>query len=96
MKVLDISRWEKQLKGCDKEKMETETITAYFGSFEAANNYLHNWVMGDENLLPFNYEYYTRHYNLESGCRYNTWGLVEMGSNETLKFWSVMLGVANA
>ena len=74
-------------------KMETETITAYFGSIDIASDYLHNWVAGDENLLPFNYEYYTRHYNWDSGCRYNTWDLVEMGSNETLKAWSKMLGI---
>ena len=76
-------------------KMEDEIITAYFDSFETANNYLHNWVMGDENLLPFHYDYYTRHYRSWSGSWTNTWDLVEMGSNETLKSWSVMLGIAN-
>ena len=29
MKVLDISRWEKQLKGCDKEKMEAVLTDMY-------------------------------------------------------------------
>lgn len=76
--------------------LENEIITAYFDSFETANNYLHNWVAGDENILPFHYDYYTRHYRPWSGSWTNTWDLVEMGSNETLKAWSVMLGIANA
>ena len=29
MKVLDISKWEKQLKGCDKEKMEAVLTDMY-------------------------------------------------------------------
>ena len=76
--------------------LEDEIITAFFDSIDAASDYLHNWVMGDENLLPFNYEYYTRHYNWDSGCRYNTWDLVEIGSSERYKAWANMIGVDNA
>lgn len=74
-------------------KMETETITAYFDSIDAASDYLNNWVKGDENLTPFNYEYYTRHYNWDSGCRYNTWDLVEIGSSKSYEAAAMALGI---
>ena len=60
--------------------LENETITAFFDSIDNASDYLKNWLgMQGNELLPMTYEYYTRHYNWESGCRYNTWDWVESG-----------------
>ena len=88
--------------GCDRAaeaeakivfSLENEIITTYFDTIDSASDYLHNWVMGDENLLPFTYEWYTRHYNWDSGCRYNTWDFAERGTSERYKAWSKMLGI---
>lgn len=66
--------------------LESEIITTYFDTIDNASDYLHNWLgMEGNELLPMTYEYYTRHYNWESGCRYNTWDWAESGKTANSK-----------
>ena len=81
--------------GCENaasatDKIVIDNITAYFGDSESAGDWLNQYATLPNN---YNYEWYERKTNWETGAVYKEWIPLEFSSTERIKAFANSIGV---